>query len=135
MEDEPASNAHASGSDVAHHSQARNRQLRGSLRNLPAIDSTRNTTMLPSTIDTAVIHLTIAVRAAKLKAGDALEIAISALKNLKITTLMAAAMEWIRLHPWETAALIVPVVLMACTPALLGLAGFTAGGIAAGLSL
>jgi len=37
--------------------------------------------------------------------------------------------------PWETAALIVPVLPAACTPAFLRFAEFTAGGIAAGLDL
>lgn len=126
---------HASGSNISRSSETRNRQLRGSLRDVRAIDSIRRTPILPGTIDAAVVHLTIAIRAAKLQAGDALEIAIAALKNLKIATLMKAAMEWIKQYPWETAALIVPVVLMACTPAFLGLIGFTAGGVAAGTAL
>ena len=62
-----------------------------------------------------------------------MDIAIAALKNLEMATLMKAAVEWIRLHPWETAALIIPIVLMACTPAFLGLVGFTASGVAAGM--
>ncbi|KAG9184969.1 hypothetical protein G6011_11799 [Alternaria panax] len=132
MEDGQASNAHASGSDISYPSETRDRQLRASLKNMPAIDAIRKTPILPGTIDAAVVHLTIAIRAAKLQAEDALEIAVAALKNLKITTLMKAAMEWMKLHPWETISIIVPVVLMACTPAFLGLVGFTASGIAAG---
>lgn len=126
---------HASGSDVSRASETRNRQLRGSLRDVRAIESIRKAPILPGTIDAAMVHLTIAIRAAKLQAEDALEIAVAALKNLKITTLMKAAMEWMKLHPWETAALIVPVLLMACTPAFLGLVGFTASGVAAGMAL
>ncbi|KAF7679788.1 hypothetical protein GT037_001439 [Alternaria burnsii] len=124
----------ASSSDLSNPSETRNRQVRGSLlpRNVPAIDSIRKIPILPGTIDAAVVHLTIAIRAAKLKAEDALNIAIAALKNLEMVTLMKAAVEWIRLHPWETAALVIPVVLMACTPAFLGLVGFTASGVAAG---
>jgi hypothetical protein len=135
MEQGLAPNAHVSDSDVSYSLEARNRQLRGSLRNLPAIDAMRNAPVLPGTIDTAVIHLTIAIRAARMQAEDALGIAIEALKNLGITVMMKAAMVWMKLHPWETAALIVPVLLTACAPAFLGLAGFTAGGIAAGLYL
>lgn len=52
-----------------------------------------------------------------------------------ITTILKAAMKWIKSHPWETAALIIPVLPTICTPALLGVAGFTASGIAAGLNL
>lgn len=84
---------HASGSDISRPSETRNRQLRGSLRDVRAIESIRKAPILPGTIDAAVVHLTIAIRAAKLQAEDALEIAVAALKNLNITTLMKAAME------------------------------------------
>lgn len=135
MEDDPSPKTRASSSDLSNPSETHNQQVRGSLlpRNVPAIDSIRKIPILPGTIDAAVVHLTIAIRAAKLKAEDALDIAIAALKNLKMATLMKAAVEWIRLHPWETAALIIPIVLMACTPAFLGLVGFTASGVAAGM--
>jgi hypothetical protein len=68
-----------------------------------------------------------------MQAEDAWGVAIKALNDLGITTIIKAAMVWMKSHPWETAALIVPVLLTACTPAFLGLAGFTAGGVAAGL--
>ncbi|KAH6848489.1 hypothetical protein BKA58DRAFT_450916 [Alternaria rosae] len=122
----------ASGSDISRLFLTRNRQLRGSLRDVRAIESIRGTPILPGTIDAAVAHLIIAIRGAKLQAEDALGTAIAALKNLNITTLMKGAMEWIKLCRWETAALVVPVVLMACTSAFLGLVGFTAGGVAPG---
>lgn len=135
MEDDPSPKTRAFSSDLSNPSETHNRQVRDSLlpRNVPAIDSMRRIPILPGTIDAAVVHLTIAIRAAKLKAEDALDIAIAALKNLEMATLMKAAVEWIRLHPWETAALIIPIVLMACTTAFLGLVGFTASGIAAGM--
>jgi hypothetical protein len=85
-------------------------------------------------MDAAVIHFTIAIRAARAQAEDALELAVKALKKLDVTTVVKAAIEWIKSHPWESAAVIVPLVLMACTPALLGLAGFTAGGVVAGMN-
>lgn len=135
MEDGRASNVHVSSSNVSYPLETRNRQLRRSLGNVPAINVIQNASVLPSPIDVAVIHLTIAVRAARMQAEDALGIAVEALKNLGSTIIWKAAMEWMKSHPWEAAALIVPVVLMACTPAVLGLAGFTAGGIAAGLDL
>ncbi|RMZ67750.1 Interferon-induced 6-16 [Pyrenophora seminiperda CCB06] len=132
MEEGLASNAHVSGSNVSHSFEACNHQLRGSLRNASPIGVMKNTHVLPGTIDTAVIHLTIAIRAARMQAEDALGTAIVALKNMGITVVMKAAMVWMKSHLWEAAALIVPVLLTACTPAFLGLAGFTAGGIAAG---
>jgi CTP synthase (UTP-ammonia lyase) len=82
-----------------------------------------------------LLSFTIAIRAARMQAEDALYIAIEALKNLGINTILKAAMVWIKSHPWETAALIVPILLTMCTTAFLGLAGFTTGGIAAGLNL
>ena len=132
MEDGLASNARVSGSNVSYPSETHNRQLRGLIRDLSASDAIRNCSILPGTIDVAVIHLTIAIRATRMQAEDALGIAMEALKNLGIATIMKAAMVWMKAHPWETIALIVPVLLVACTPAFLGLAGFTAGGIAAG---
>ncbi|EUC39644.1 hypothetical protein COCMIDRAFT_110973 [Bipolaris oryzae ATCC 44560] len=79
-----------------------------------------------------LLSFTIAIRAARMQAEDSLYIAIEALKNLGINTFLKATMVWIKSHPWETAALIVPTLLTMCTPAFLGLAGFTTGGIAAG---
>jgi CTP synthase (UTP-ammonia lyase) len=135
MEDGLASNVHVPSSNVSCRFDTRNRQLRSPLRNVSAPDAIRNALVLPSTIDVAVIHLTIAIRAAKMQAEDAWDIAIEALKNMGITTIVRAAMEWMKSHPWETTALVIPLVLTACTPAFLGLAGFTAGGIATGLDM
>ncbi|KAL1794495.1 hypothetical protein ACET3X_007916 [Alternaria dauci] len=135
MEHEPAPPTHASGSgsSLSHPSSSRTQDLRSSLpRDVPAIASMHKLPIPAGSIDAAVVHLTIALRAAKLKAEDALAIAVTALKNLHVATLMRAAVEWIKLHPWESVALLVPVVLMACTPAFLGVIGFTAGGVAAG---
>jgi hypothetical protein len=83
-------------------------------------------------MDIATVHFTIAIRAARMKAEDALKLAVEALKKLDATAIIEAALMWMKTHPWETAAIIIPLVLMAVTPAALGLAGFTAGGIAAG---
>ncbi|KAH6644181.1 hypothetical protein C7974DRAFT_16129 [Boeremia exigua] len=132
MEDGLGSNANVSDSNASYPFELRNRHLRGSLRSLSAIDAIPNTSALPSTIDVAVIHFTIAIRAARTQAEDALGTAVEVLKNQGNAVVIKAAMEWIKLHPWEAAALIIPILLVACTPAFLGLAGFTAGGIAAG---
>ncbi|KAH7400528.1 hypothetical protein DE146DRAFT_677319 [Phaeosphaeria sp. MPI-PUGE-AT-0046c] len=83
-------------------------------------------------LDAATVHLTIAIRSASIKADDALKIAIDTLKNMDLVVVVKAVTQWIKAHPWETAAIVVPLILLACTPAFLGLAGFTAGGITAG---
>jgi len=80
----------------------------------------------------ATMHLTIAMRAAKAKTQDALDIAIATLKKMDVVAVAKAIHDWIKAHPWETAAIVIPLVLLACTPAFLGLVGFTASGIAAG---
>jgi hypothetical protein len=46
--------------------------------------------------------------------------------------LTEAAMAWIKKHPWEPAAVFVPLAFLACMPSILGTAGFRAGGIAPG---
>ncbi|KAF2448235.1 hypothetical protein P171DRAFT_428344 [Karstenula rhodostoma CBS 690.94] len=132
MADDPVSNARASGSNASQPSEARNRQLSNSFKITSASNALLNAPIPRSIIDAAVIHITIAIRAAKMGAEDAWAIAIQALKKLDLRTIAKAAMEWMKAHPWETAALLVPLVLVACTPAFLGLAGFTAGGVAAG---
>jgi hypothetical protein len=109
----------------------RNRQLR-SFRNVPAVQKLHEAPGLSSTMDIATVHFTIAIRAAQMKAEDALKLAVEALKKLDATAIIEAALMWMKTHPWETAAIIIPLVLMAVMPAALGLAGFTAGGIAAG---
>lgn len=64
MENGLASNAHMPGLNVSYRFETRNRQFRGPPRNVSAPDAIRNALVLPSTIDVAVIHLTIAIRAA-----------------------------------------------------------------------
>ena len=49
-----------------------------------------------------------------------------------INTLGEAVKAWIKAHPWEFATIVVPLVMLACTPAVLSAVGFRAGGIAAG---
>jgi ElaB/YqjD/DUF883 family membrane-anchored ribosome-binding protein len=55
-----------------------------------------------NTFDAATVHLTIAIRAACMKVGDALEIAIDALKQIDVAAVTKAILKWIRAHPWET---------------------------------
>jgi hypothetical protein len=82
--------------------------------------------------DAATVHLTIATRAACMKVGDALEIAIDTLKQIDVAAVAKAVLKWIRAHPWETVAIVIPLVMLVCTPTFLSLAGFTATGVLAG---
>lgn len=134
MAEEIASSEHSFGSNTSHSLETRNRQLRSSLRSASEVDAICNAPVLHSTLDNAVIHFTIAIRAARIQAQDALDTAIEALKNLDITTVLKAAMVWVKSHPWETTALAIPLLLTLCTPAFLGFAGFTLGGVATGLN-
>jgi hypothetical protein len=96
------------------------------------IDSIRDAIVPDSAFQAAACHLVIAYRAFKSGVHDALELAIAALKKIDIVAVTKASLEWIKAHPYETAAVVIPLILLACTPAILGLAGFTAGGVAAG---
>ncbi|KAF1935245.1 hypothetical protein EJ02DRAFT_460555 [Clathrospora elynae] len=78
------------------------------------------------------LHLAKAIRAFGKKAKRAFDSAIEALRKICIIDVAKAAVRWMKTYPWEPAAILVPLILLACTPAFLGLAGFTAGGIAAG---
>jgi hypothetical protein len=108
------------------------RQLENAVfSSLPAMGVGNGTKHLGA-FDAAIVHLTNAIRAACMKVGDALEIAIDAFKQIDVAAVTKAIIEWIKAHPRETAAIVVPLVLLACTPAFLSLAGFTATGDLAG---
>jgi hypothetical protein len=72
--------------------------------------------------------LTGAIQQARDKFADAIE----QVKKLGFMGVARAVGRWMKEHPWETAAIIVFIVLMASTPAILGAMGFTSAGIAAG---
>ncbi|KAH9871566.1 hypothetical protein J1614_005821 [Plenodomus biglobosus] len=80
----------------------------------------------------AACNITIAVRAYQAKASEALEHAIAELRKMGIINVAKVIISWIKEHPWETAVIAVPLILVACTPAILGGLGFGAGGIVAG---
>lgn len=46
--------------------------------------------------------------------------------------LAEAVVAWIKAHPWEPAAIVVPLIMLPCTTLILDAVGFKAGGIAAG---
>jgi hypothetical protein len=83
----------------------------------------------------AIIHITAAAQACSARVYDAFNTAIIALKKINFRIVAKAIWEWIKAHPWETAAIVIPFILLACTPAFLALAGFTGGGIAAGMMI
>ncbi|KAI8937285.1 hypothetical protein NX059_006493 [Plenodomus lindquistii] len=80
----------------------------------------------------AACYITIAVRAFHDKSAGAFDYAIAQLKKMGIINVAKVIGHWIKAHPWETAALIVPLILVACTPAIFGAVGFGTGGIVAG---
>jgi len=87
-----------------------------------------------NTVVSAACHITKAMHAFRNQAIGAFEIAIAYLRKIGIIDLAKIVRLWIKEHPWETAAIVVPLIMLACSPAILGALGFTAGGIAAGLS-
>ncbi|KAF1936196.1 hypothetical protein EJ02DRAFT_438697 [Clathrospora elynae] len=105
-----------------------------SLASATAAETIRNAAGTPITIKVAVagIHLSNAIRAFGQKASRAFDKAIEALRQIGIIDAAKAATKWTKEHPWETAAILVPLILLACIPAFLSIACFTAGGIAAG---
>jgi hypothetical protein len=94
----------------------------------------RSISLRSNAAEAAAVQLTAAIHAASTKAHDALNIAVSALKKMDVTIVAKAALEWMKAHSWQTAAIVGPLILLACTPAFLGIFGFTASGIAAGMS-
>lgn len=69
------------------------------------------------------------------KVKDAVDSAVEKLKELRVMNRAKAAGNWMKERPWETATIVIPPALLACTPAILGAVGFTAGGIEAGTLL
>ncbi|KAH7077480.1 hypothetical protein BKA63DRAFT_466624 [Paraphoma chrysanthemicola] len=97
------------------------------------VRSLRNSPVSSNAIEAATMHLTIAVRAMASNAEDAVNLAIAALKNIDARAVARAGVAWIMAHPWETATIVIPMILLYCTPLALVGVGFTAGGIAAGI--
>ncbi|CBX91006.1 hypothetical protein IAQ61_002472 [Plenodomus lingam] len=80
----------------------------------------------------AACHLTLAVRAYYAKAAGAFEYAVAELRKMGVINVAKVLAAWIMARQWETAAIVVPLILVACTPAVLGVVGFGSGGIVAG---
>jgi hypothetical protein len=114
-------------------SSERSSMSSGPPANSHTLDTIRDAIVPNSAFQAATCHLVIAYRAFKLGVHDTLELAIAALKKIDVVAVAKASLEWIKAHPYETAAVVIPLILLACTPAILGLVGFTAGGVAAGM--
>jgi hypothetical protein len=81
----------------------------------------------------ALMKVTASVAVGGVKMRNAVKDAIEVFKNSLAFDLAKVLGIWIRAHPWETATIIIPLILLACTPAILGAVGFGAGGVIAGM--
>ncbi|KAF9697279.1 hypothetical protein EKO04_004548 [Ascochyta lentis] len=106
----------------------------GHADNDPEANIIRTAGVPPESRGDVIAHLNTAVRALTEKDMDMFSHAIGALMKFGgyLNVLARKMLKWVEAHPWETAAIVIPLILLACTPAILGAAGFTAGGIAAG---
>jgi hypothetical protein len=100
----------------------------------PIVNSARLT---PGDAVAAETHLNAALRALQSQDKGALDRAIASLAKLgvQLNRVAKATAAWVKEHPWLTAAIVISTILFACTPAIIGAAGFGAGGIAAGIML
>jgi hypothetical protein len=67
------------------------------------------------------------------QARDAVLDAVEKVKKLGWIGTAKAIGQWIKLHPWETALIVVPLVALACTAIALSATGFGPAGIVAGM--
>jgi hypothetical protein len=67
------------------------------------------------------------------QARDAVLDAVEKVKKLRWIGTAKAIRDWIKLHPWETALILVPLVALACTAIALSFTGFGPAGIFAGM--
>ncbi|KAF2133286.1 hypothetical protein P153DRAFT_381724 [Dothidotthia symphoricarpi CBS 119687] len=127
-------------SSLASSSSSSSSSSRSSTPDQRSQDSIRNpyTARIPGNIANssrnsyAEDHFMRAFQAWITKSAEAFDDAIAALRKMNFVEVAKAAGAWVKEHPWETAAIVIPLILLACTPAFLTAAGFTAGGIAAG---
>jgi hypothetical protein len=99
-----------------------------------AAEIIRNMRIQPSSADEAAAHVAFALRALRERDGMTFDLAFEALKRhgVNISKLAKAALALIVKNPWETAAIVLPFALAICTPAMLGILGFTGSGILVG---
>ncbi|KAJ4378099.1 hypothetical protein N0V83_000931 [Neocucurbitaria cava] len=95
----------------------------------------RNIPLPISNFPTKAMEFKKAIQVFDEKVKNAVDSAVQKLKQLRVLDMAKATGKWMKEHPWETAATVIPLILLACTPAILGAVGFTAGGIAAGTLL
>ncbi|KZM28362.1 uncharacterized protein EKO05_0005186 [Ascochyta rabiei] len=100
----------------------------------PVSEIIRTANVAPEAQYEASAHLSTALRALNKKEMDTFQHSMGALMKLGVDVKVVGrkTLEWVKAHPWETAAIINPLILLACTPFILGAVGFTSSGIAAG---
>ena len=88
----------------------------------------------PGDIVAAKVDLDAAFRAIQRQDKDSFDRAITSLTKLglELNQMAKVVAAWVKEHPYLTAAIVVSIILFACTPAIIGAAGFGAGGIVAG---
>lgn len=90
----------------------------------------------PDTRIAAAARLDEALHAIRRQDRDAFDKSVGLLMEFGINFMQMTrtAGDWVKAYPWEIATVIVPLITLACTPAVLGAVGFTASGVAAGKS-
>jgi hypothetical protein len=67
------------------------------------------------------------------RSKEAVATAIATVKQLGVMGVTKAARDWIKLHPWKTALIAVPLVALICTAIALSAMGFGPAGVVAGM--
>jgi hypothetical protein len=117
-DEKPTSDSSSTSSDKPPEPQ-RTDTATTSLADKATAEALRNAagTSMPKKVAVAGIHLTNAISACGRKASRALDQAIEALRQIGIIDVAKAGAKWMKEHPWETAAIFIPLILLACTPA------------------
>ena len=96
----------------------------------------RNAGVAPDDRVAATAHLNASLRALNEQDKSGFVHAIGSLAKLgvNVNRMAKRALNWVKERPWETATILIPLIVLTCTPGIIGAVGFTAGGIAAGKS-
>jgi hypothetical protein len=88
----------------------------------------------PSDIIAAKMNLDAAFQAIQIRDKDVFHSVITSLTKLglQLNQIAKVAVTWVKEHPCLTAAIVISCIVFACTPVIIGAAGFGADGIVAG---
>lgn len=88
----------------------------------------------PSDIIAAKMNLDAAFQAIQIRDKDVFHNVITSLTKLglQLNQIAKVAVTWVKEHPCLTAAIVISCIMFACTPVIIGAAGFGADGIVAG---